>query len=263
MTDQVTRAAMTNDDGGWWEPCGLVEGKYPTFMHAVRVRPEHRPDRAGKEAPRLTPDDLGVTMILLVNHDEIWSGKIGQGDVSKDGSSIVLPKPLLALQGMTISLLLGPGGEHLVRERRITSASSEQVLAWAAENLRDETYPARWFGANDLGAMKKKLADIIADAKKRGLVPVHVDTTSYFDEALRAARKDDLVTEGAQPCAICWTTDPERGPFHARILSNEDQQYVPPIFFFAVRLVCGFCADDTANVQRLTDALPEIARNAG
>jgi hypothetical protein len=247
---------MTDQDAlWWWEPCGLVEGKFPTFMHSVRVRsPEER---------RLTAEELDVTMILLINHDEIWSGKVGQGTVVNRSSWITMPKPLLALQGMNISLLLGPGGEQLVRERQVRIASSDEVLAWAAENLRDETYPARWFGASDLASMKKKLDDIIADAKKRGLVPVHVDTKNYVDEALRAARKNDFVTEGAQPCAICWTTDPERGPFHARILSNVVEDHVPPIFFFTVRIVCGFCADDPANVQRLTDALPEMARNAG
>lgn len=246
---------MSSDqDDFWWEPCGVVEGKFPTFMHAVRVRtPDGR---------RLTQDELEVTMVLLVNHDEIWSGKVGQGTVDKHSSWITMPKLLLALQGMTISLLLGPGGEQLVRERQVRLASGEEVLEWAAQNLRDMMYPGRWFGGGDLAVMKRKLDAVIDDAKKRGLVPVHVDTKSYVDEALRAARKDDLVTEGMQPCAICWTTDPERGPFHAQILSHAVEDHVPPIFFFTVRLICGFCADDPANIQRLVDALPEIARRA-
>lgn len=241
------------DDDFWWEPCGLVEGKYPTFMYEARVRPEQR---------SFTAAELDVPMILLINHDEIWSGKVGQGAIGKDGSTIGLPKRLLAVQGMNISLLLGPGGERLVRERKMSTASSDEVLAWAAENLREETYPSRWFGISDLRSMKKKFDDIIADAKKRGLAPVHVDTKAYVDEELRAARKDDLVVEGAQPCAICWTTDPDRGPFMARMLSIADEARVPPVFFFTVRLVCGFCAEDPAIAQRLIDALPEIAMQA-
>lgn len=238
-----------NEEDFWWEPCGPVECKYPTFMYELRVRPAQG---------SFTAAELDAPMVVLINHDEIWNGKVCQGAIGQDGSSIGLPKPLLAVQGMNISLILGRGGEKLVRERKMSAASAEEAMAWAAQNLKDNMYPARWFGTSDLASMKRKLDGIIDEAKKSGLVPVHVDTTAYVDEARREARKDDLVTPGAPPCAICWTTDPERGPYHVRILSNVGE---PPVFFFTVRSVCGFCAEDPAIVQRLIDALPELARN--
>jgi hypothetical protein len=193
-----------------------------------------------KPSGPFTSDEDDENVLVTVNSEkELFSSPLGNLQHVAPNTRVLELPPLLIIGGLALQVFAGPRVRKadVIVERLSQPLDKAATTAWYLQN---KTYPTSWYGVGDIDAAKKKIDETIAAARAEGLTPKFVRVTAGEDGS----------------CAACRSSDPERGPYHAQLLTSRHD----PVFIFAVPLVCGVCAEDNEAINKLVQRMthPDI-----